>query len=96
MQITIDRIIVGGVTHEHVFETDPTLAPQVVHPLLGASPVDRIHVIDGIHKGTIPIAGTGWDEISKHPNYPGKTRLEVFLAEVVKHNDTAARAILGV
>lgn len=39
---------------------------------------------------------SGYSVMSKHPTYPGKTRWQVILAEVVRLNDTTARTILGV
>jgi hypothetical protein len=38
----------------------------------------------------------GYSVMSNHPTYPGKTRWQVILAEVVRLNDAAARGILGV
>jgi hypothetical protein len=38
----------------------------------------------------------GYSVMSNHPSYPGKTRWQVILAEVVRLNDAAARGILGV
>lgn len=58
--------------------------------------LDLIDHIANISKGTTPLAGTGWDKISTHPAYPGKTILDVFKAEIVRLNDAVARAALGV
>lgn len=80
----------------HTIETTPGLYPQFTHPALGVNPVDVIHLIAAWHTGTIPIAGTGWDVITKHPAYPGQTRLAALIGEIVRLNDAPARAILGV
>lgn len=80
----------------HFIETTPGLYPQFLHPVLGATPVDVIQLIKAYHAATIPIAGSGWDVITKHPSYPGQTRLQALIAEIIRLNDTAARTILGV
>jgi hypothetical protein len=38
----------------------------------------------------------GYGVMSNHPGYPGKTRWQVVLSEVVRLNDATARGILGV
>lgn len=96
MHIVFDMDNPGGpVEQRHFVETTPGGQPQVIHPALGALPVDVIQYIKGLHVGTVPIAGTGWDQITKHPSYLGQTRLAAFLGEIVRLNDTAARAVLG-
>lgn len=80
----------------HFIETAPGAQPQILHPTLGATPVDVIHYFAALHAGTIPIAGTGWDVITKHPLYPGQTRLAALLGEIVRLNDAASRTILGI
>lgn len=80
----------------HFIETAPGAQPQVLVPALGATPVDVIQLINAWHKGTVPIAGTGWDVITKHPTYPGQTRLAALIAEIIRLNDAPSRAILGV
>lgn len=98
MQIIFDYDHPPGspVEGRHFIETTPGLYPQFLHPALGATPVDVIHYINGLHTGVIPIAGTGWDAITKHPTYPGQTRLAALLGEIVRLNDAPSRAILGV
>ena len=80
----------------HLIETTPGLYPQFVVPVLGAVAVDVIQLIRALHTGLIPLAGTGWDVISKHPAYQGMTRLEVLVAEIIRLNDAPARGVLGV
>lgn len=80
----------------HFIETAPGAQPQVLIAALGALPVDVIQFIKALHLGTVPIAGTGWDQITKHPTYPGQTRLQALVAEIVRLNDAPSRAILGV
>lgn len=80
----------------HFIETTSGLYPQILVPAVSAVPVDVIQFIKALHLGTIPITGTGWDVITKHPTYPGQTRLAALLAEIIRLNDAPARAILGV
>lgn len=80
----------------HFIETTPGAYVQVTVPAIQAAPVDVIQFINALHKATIPIAGTGWDQITKHPAYPGETRLAALVAEIVRLNDAPSRAILGV
>lgn len=86
----------GNVFASHFIDTHPGTQPQVLHPTLGSTPLDVIHLLKAFHTGTLPIAGTGWEQITKHPAYPGKTRLEALIAEIIRLNDTEARTILGV
>lgn len=86
----------GQILGRHFVETSPGGQPQSSHPTLGAIPVDVIHLIAAFHTGTIPIAGTGWDVITKHPTYPGQTRLAALIGEIIRLNDAPSRAILGV
>jgi hypothetical protein len=39
---------------------------------------------------------SGWDQISKHPDYPGKTRMEVALSELERLKDRNALEVLGI
>jgi hypothetical protein len=86
----------GNVSAKHFVETTPGDQDKATHPMLGPDPVDFIHLAAAWVSGKIPVAGTGWDMQSSHPSHPGKTRLEVFVAEVIRLNDTEARKILGV
>lgn len=98
MQIIFDYASPPGslIEGRHFIETTPGMYFQVTHPTLGVTPVDVIQYIKALHLGTIPIAGTGWDVITKHPTYPGQTRLAALLGEIVRLNDAAARTVLGV
>lgn len=80
----------------HFIDTTPGVYPQVVVAAIQAAPLDVIQYVKALHAGTIPIAGTGWDAITKHPTYPGQTRLQALVAEIIRLNDAPARAILGV
>ena len=80
----------------HFIETTPGLYPQVLVPAISAVPVDVIQFIKALHVGTVPIAGTGWDQITKHPTYPGQTRLAALVAEIIRLNDTPSRTVLGI
>jgi hypothetical protein len=86
----------GGILARHFIDTAPGKYPLVTHVALGALPVDLIQLIKAWHTGTIPIAGTGWDVITKHPSYPGQTRFAALKAEIIRLNDTAARGVLGI
>lgn len=81
---------------EIVIHTDVAPWNQLNNALTGNVPLDMVQVLKGLHAGTIPIAGTGWDQLANHPNYPGKTMMQVFVLELVRLNDVAARAALGV
>lgn len=86
----------GNIYSAHFIETESGKYPQFTHPQFGADPVDVMHIIKGFHDGTIPIAGSGWELPSAHPDYQGKNCLEVLVAEIVRRNDVPARQILGV
>lgn len=80
----------------HFIETTPGGQSQVLVPAISATPVDVIQLIKAFHLGTVPIAGSGWDVITKHPTYPGQTRLAALLGEIVRLNDATARTVLGI
>jgi hypothetical protein len=86
----------NNIIARHFVETAPGMYPQYTHPTLGVAPVDVIHLITAFFKGTIPILNTGWDLPTNHPTYPGKTRMQAFIGEVVRLNDAASRTLLGV
>lgn len=98
MRIVLSQVIgaSGKVEAELVVHTEVSPTNQLNNALTGNVPLDMIQVIKGLHAGTIPIAGTGWDQLANHPLYPGKTLMQVLLAEVVRLNDAAARGVLGV
>lgn len=87
---------VGQICGRHYIETAPGAYQQVSHAALGPGAVDVIHLLKALHDGALPIAGTGWDEVAKHPDYPGQTRLQACIAEIVRLDDKPARTILGV
>lgn len=98
MRIVLSEVIgaSGRKEAELVVHTDVAPWNQLNNALTGNVPLDMIQVIKGFHLGTIPIAGTGWDQPANHPLYPGKTVLQVLRGEIVRLNDAAARAVLGV
>lgn len=98
MQIIFDYDHPPGspVEGRHFIETTPGQYPQFLVAALGAVPVDVIQFVKALHLGTVPIAGTGWDVITKHPTYPGQTRLQALIGEIIRLNDAPSRAILGV
>lgn len=69
---------------------------QVTAPAIQAAPMDMIDFIKHLVTTPASVNGTGHEVIAVHPLYNGKTRLQVLLAEVVRLNDAAARAVLGV
>lgn len=96
IEIDYDFDAKGNVIGTHFIETSVLPGNTSLQPSVSAVPIDKIQCVKNIHVGTIPIAGTSWDVISKHPLYPGQTRMQVFLSEIVRLNDVAARAALGV
>lgn len=98
MRIVIDRDVdaKGNVMAEHVVHTNVAAWNKVTGPGTGNVPIDLIQFLKQLHAGTIPIAGTGWEEITNHPLYPGLRKLDAFLGEIVRLNDAPARSILGV
>lgn len=98
MQIIFDYDHPPGSPMEvtHSIHTGSGEQPQVLIAAISATPIDVIQFIKALHLGTFPIAGTGWDQVTKHPAYPGQTRLQALIGEIIRLNDTAARTILGV
>lgn len=86
----------GNVTAAHVIHTERSPQNQVEFPAGSKVFIDVVDFLKGIHAGTIPIAGSGWDQLSNHPNYRGKTHLQVVVSEVIRLNDAATRATLGI
>lgn len=86
----------GAVLGTHYIDTTPGVYSKVTHPALGKDPVDIMALINTLYKGTIPIAGTGWEEVTKHPGYPNQTRLDALIGEIIRLDDKPSRAILGV
>ena len=60
------------------------------------SDVNSLDMLVDLQKGRKNQTQAGWDVMSKHPQYPGKTRFEVMLAEIVRLDDKEARGALGV
>lgn len=69
---------------------------KVQHPMHPKREIDIIDFIRLIHDNKEAFDASGWGAMSKHPDYPGKTISEVFLAEIVRLNDKEARAVMGV
>jgi hypothetical protein len=86
----------GRVIGHHGVRTDVQPQNKMVDPTNPANTIDVITFLVGLHKGTIPIRGTGFELISQHPLYVGKTRLDAVRGEMVRRNDAAARAALGI
>jgi hypothetical protein len=98
MRIVVDVDIMpdGRVVAEHVFHTEATSWNTTSHEDALRGLTHPLHVIRDIKRGVYPTNNHGWDIISKHPNYAGKTRLEVLHEEVIRLDDKDAREILGV
>lgn len=86
----------GEIVGVHFIDTEPGKWPKFSHVALGGSPVDVIHHIAARHRGQIPMQGSGWEVPSKHPAYPGKTRHEVLINEIIRLNDVASMRVLGI
>jgi len=86
----------GFVIAHHVFITDRIASNQLPTPGNPVVPMDAVDYLKGIHNGTIPIAGTGWEQVSIHPLAAGRTRAAFLVSRIVALNDAAARATLGV
>lgn len=93
IDMDFDNGVPAGV---HVVHTERAPWNQVKGANTGGVLIDTIDLLNGFHKGTIPIAGTGWDVISKHPNHVGKTRLQAFVDSAITANDPLARQVLGI
>lgn len=86
----------GNPVVPHVIDLTPGSLPDLVdNGVLGLT-VSRLNMIVQLHTGVRPIAGTGWDVMTRHPGYLGKTRLEALIGEVKRLNDAVSRAALGV
>jgi hypothetical protein len=86
----------GNKVGEHCIHTERVVWNQVEYPVGSGIKMDLVDFLKGIHSGAIPIAGTGWDQLSNLPNYAGKTHLQAAVSEIVRLNDAAAKATLGV
>jgi hypothetical protein len=83
MQIIFDHDVdaKGNIVASHLIETsDPAVQAMLTAVKVSAATQ----------------TAAGYSIMSNHPTYPGKTRWQVILAEVVRLNDVAARGILGV
>jgi len=84
----------GNIIAKHIWDSSP--ANVITHPDGVTGKVHALIVMKLVKDGSPLVKQHGWDVVSKHPTYPGKTRLQVLLAEIVRLNDTPARALLGV
>jgi len=96
MRIVIDMDIdqTGKIMAQHVVHTEIAPWNKVSDPSAGGAIVDMVSYLAKLHAGTIPAAGTGWDAVTNHPAYAGKTRLQALRAEIVRLNDPQ-RALFG-
>ena len=79
--IDVDLDEHGNVAARHVLDTADAASIALLTNLKASA------VLQGQHAYSV---------VSKHPNYPGKTRWQVLLAEVVRLNDLSGRTALGV
>jgi hypothetical protein len=85
-----------GVFAFHVVHTERAAWNQIPDPRNALVKMDVIDFLALLQSTPALVAGTGWDQITTLLTYPGKTLLQVLQSEVVRLNDAAARAILGV
>jgi hypothetical protein len=98
MRIVIDCDLdsKGNVLAEHVVHTEINAANLSEHPDGKTGLVDVIQVLKYLHDHPELHEHNGWAQITKLTAYPGKTRFEVYLAEIVRMNDVEARKVHGV
>jgi hypothetical protein len=86
----------GEVIARHIFTTDKLGWNVCAHPNDPTVIVDAMFMVVERHQKPELMAGSGWDILSKHPVYPGKTRHDVLLAEIIRLNDPVGRKALGI
>ena len=85
-----------GAKHgEHVIHTERAVWNQIPDPTAPNTKIDMIDFIRKLLANPALQAGTGWDQPSNHPAYPGKTQLQVVVAEIQAAHDAAALNALG-
>lgn len=77
------------------FDFAPDGSVLAIHQIDTDDP-EQLLTLVGLKNGTIDMTKSGWDVISKHPDYNQRTRYQVTLGEIVRTNDTKARAALGI
>jgi hypothetical protein len=97
MRIVVDQHQhAAGLFVDHVLHTERAPWNQIPDPRNVLVKMDMIDFLALLQSTPALAVGTGWDQATKIPIYPGKTLLQVALSEVVRLNDASARAILGV
>ena len=78
---------------DHVPDTDNlTVGIQFI---LTEDPVALATLVE-LKNGNLDMTQSGWDVISGHPDYKGRTRYQVAIAEIVRKDDKGARSALGI
>ena len=73
--------------------TAPGEQPQILIPGVTSAPIDFITYIKMLLDGTIPIAGTGWEVITKHPDYTETRRIDALVGEMKRLKDPQLAAL---
>jgi hypothetical protein len=97
MRIVIDQEfdVKGNLMCEHVVHTEVQPWNLAPHPDGVTGRVDAKVALKAIFAAPALEHLHGWDVISGHKDYQGKTRKEVFLAELGKTNDPS-KVLFGV
>ena len=98
MRIVIDMDFdaSGNKVAEHVVHTEIVNWNKCAHPDGVTGSVDVLTHLAFLDKNPALHAKAGWNVLSNHPSSAGKTRIEVFRAEIIRLNDVVARTALGV
>lgn len=79
----------------HVAHTERAAWNKVPDPERPDQQIDFIDFIAKLINNPALQKGTGLDQPSNHPEYPGKTILQVIVAEIMRRNDTDALRAIG-
>jgi len=99
MRIVIDSILdsqSGNVIGWNVVHTEVAPWNKAFDPSVPATQIDMIQIILQYQTTPALMVAAGWSRLTTNPAYIGKTQLQVVQGEIVRLNDTAARAVLGI
>lgn len=86
----------GEVIARHTFQTERLDWNVCDHPDGITGKISAIDAVKLRHEDQTLLPGTGWEIITKLPQYAGKTRHEVLIAEIVRLDDPIGREVLGI